>query len=108
MEKIIFYFDVYQVDPSGESLEIQNSVPFESRYLQNARKEIDFILNEVGGWEQDDFLIISLTNSNSEVIYEGKLFNNEKWDDLIDNNFLDSNKFKLLCKLPRKQYGLKV
>lgn len=95
MENINFYFDVYKIDESGESLEIQNSVQFESRYLKNAKKEIDLILNEIGEWMEDDFMLISFKNNNSEIIYEGKLFKNGKWDDLTDNNFLYINKFKL-------------
>ncbi|MBM7421061.1 MULTISPECIES: hypothetical protein [Chryseobacterium] len=95
MENINFYFDVYKIDESGESLEIQNSVQFESRYLKNAKKEIDLILNETGEWMEDDFMLISFKNNNSEIIYEGKLFKNGKWDDLTDNNFLYINKFKL-------------
>lgn len=96
MENINFYFDVYNINESGEYLEIQNSVQFESKYLKKARIEVDLILNEIGEWMENDFLVTSFKNSDSEIIYEGKIFKNKKWNDLIDNDFLHVNKFKLV------------
>lgn len=96
MENINFYFDVYQIDEFGEYLEIQNSVQFDNKFLKKARIEVDLILNEIGEWQEDDFLVISFKNSDSEIIYEGKIFTKERWNDLIDNDFLHINKFKLV------------
>ncbi|WP_185204779.1 hypothetical protein [Chryseobacterium sp. C3] len=96
MENINFYFDVYSIDELGEFLELHNSIYFENKYLKNARKEVDLILNEIGEWGENDFLIISFENNNSEIIYEGKLFKNGQWDDLVDNSLINNYKFKLV------------
>lgn len=95
MENINLYFDVYRIDQSGERIEIQNSNYFESSYINQAKKEVELMANEIDSWEEGDFLLITLTNDSSKFIFDGKIFNNGKWKDLTDVTIIENNKYIL-------------
>lgn len=92
MENINFYFDVYRIDESGEYLEIQNSLYFESQFIEKAKKHILVFLKKLQDWQNNDFLFMTFRKSDSEIVYEGKVYKDGEWVDLIDVNFLDANK----------------
>ena len=96
MENINFYFDVYRIDEVGEYLEIQNSFYFESKLMGRASKHILAYLKKFNDWQNNDFLLMTFKKSDTEIVYEGKVYKDGDWYDLIDINFLNLNKFSLL------------
>ena len=49
-------------------------------------------MKKLQDWQNNDFLFMTFRKSDSEIVYEGKVYKDGEWVDLIDVNFLDANK----------------
>lgn len=90
---LYYNIEAFEIDNNGTEIIIENSVVFESEILEDVRNEIYEELIQFSDWQENDLVIITITDNLSGVIIEGKIFKNGIWNDIEDDNFIIDNKF---------------